>query len=174
MSKIVEEVIDGREGVYGDPVTTFPRVAQIWSGILGHEVTAEQAVLMLIGYKTLRASMTPDYSDNSDDIEGYLDIFRKVVGADMVHARSVDEYLEKKDAPRVIQRGGLTDRQQEQLWHQGLLQVDEPTVVHHMRESERLEPGSGIWTCTGCGWSGRGDRVSARELFIRDHDIELA
>jgi hypothetical protein len=49
-----------------------------------------------MGYKILRAQHTPDYSDNSDDIEGYLDIFRELVGEDMVHARSVSEYLEKR------------------------------------------------------------------------------
>jgi hypothetical protein len=48
--------------------------------------------------KLVRTSHTPDYSDNSDDIEGYLDIFRKVVGEDMVHARTVSEYLLIKGA----------------------------------------------------------------------------
>jgi hypothetical protein len=74
----------------------FARAAQIWSGIIGHEVNATDVPLMLIGYKVLRAQFTPDYSDNSDDIEGYLDIFRELVGKDMVHARSVTEYLELK------------------------------------------------------------------------------
>lgn len=94
----VGEVIDGRRGVYGDPQTMFARAAQIWSGILGFEINAADVPLMLIGYKVLRAQHTPDYSDNSDDIEGYLDIFREIVGEDMVHARSVSEYLEKRGA----------------------------------------------------------------------------
>lgn len=93
----VGEVIDARRGVYGDPTTMFARAAQIWSGILGHEVNACDVPLMLIGYKVLRAQHTPDYSDNSDDIEGYLDIFREIVGKDMVHARSVSEYLAQKE-----------------------------------------------------------------------------
>ena len=46
----------------------------------------------------MRADQTPDYSDNSDDIEGYLDIFRKIVGEDMIHARSVSDYVEQKAA----------------------------------------------------------------------------
>jgi hypothetical protein len=92
----LDELIDRRVQVYGSPTETFPRVAQIWSGILGHEVTAEDVPLMLIGYKLLRTAVTPDYSDNSDDIAGYLDIFRQVVGKDMVHARSVEEYIAQR------------------------------------------------------------------------------
>lgn len=90
------EVIDLRVQVYGDPVDTFPRVASIWSGIIGHEVTAIEVALCMVGYKILRTQVQPDYSDNSDDIEGYLDIFRQLVGEDMVHARSVTEYIDKK------------------------------------------------------------------------------
>lgn len=103
-SDTVTEVIDGRKAVYGDPVETFPRVAQIWSGILGTEVRADQVVLMLMGYKLARASECPEYSDNSDDVEGYLDIFRKVVGEDMIHARTVSDFLaEKERRARVAQ-----------------------------------------------------------------------
>lgn len=94
---VTGEVIDGRVGVYGDPVATFPRIAEVWSGILGHPVSATDVPLMLAGMKLVRAQVTPDYSDNPDDVEGYIDIFRKVVGPDMIHARSVKEYLEKRD-----------------------------------------------------------------------------
>ena len=97
----VGEVIDRRIAVYGEPVEIFSRAAQIWSGILGVEVDAFDVPLMLIGYKLLRTQHTPDYSDNSDDIEGYLDIFRTLVGDDMVHARSVEEYLVQKQGVRL-------------------------------------------------------------------------
>jgi hypothetical protein len=93
---VVTEVIDGRMDVYGDPVDGMKRTAQIWSGILDFEVRPDQVALMLMGYKLMRASVCPDYSDNIDDTEGYGDIFKKVVGDDMVHARSVSEYLEIK------------------------------------------------------------------------------
>ena len=98
-NETLTEVIDGRRGVYGEPRENFGRVAQVWSGIAGADITAEMVPLMLIGYKAVRAAITPDYSDNSDDIEGYLDIFREIVGDDMVHARSVTEYLQKKEQP---------------------------------------------------------------------------
>lgn len=93
---IVDELINRRRDVYGDPNTEFPKVAQVWSGILGHEVNAVDVPLMLIGYKLVRAARQPDYSDNSDDVEGYLAIFRELVGEDMVSARSVEEYVKLK------------------------------------------------------------------------------
>ncbi len=89
----LREVIDQRVEVYGDPITSFARVAEVWSGILGVEVKPAEVPLCLIGLKLVRTAVAPDYSDNSDDIEGYLDIFRKIIGPDMVKARSVDEYV---------------------------------------------------------------------------------
>jgi len=96
------EVIDLRVQVYGDQTITFPQIALVWSGILGIDVKPTDVPLMLIGMKLVRAAQAPDYSDNSDDVEGYLDIFRKVVDNEtgMVHARSVNEYIEKKLAQR--------------------------------------------------------------------------
>jgi hypothetical protein len=93
---LLGEVIDQRVAVYGNPVDTFARVAQIWSGILDTEVSAHDVALCMMGYKILRTQVCPDYSDNSDDIAGYLDIFQQIVGDDMVHARSVPEYVKAK------------------------------------------------------------------------------
>ena len=92
-NNVVDEIVDSRVSVYGDPVQTFARIAEVWSGILGVPVSAHQVPLCLIGLKLIRTTETPDYSDNSDDVEGYLDIFRAIVGDDMVHARSVSDYL---------------------------------------------------------------------------------
>ena len=90
------EVIDRRVQVYGDPRETFVRVAEIWSGILGHHVNPVDVPLMMIGYKLLRAAVSPDYSDNIDDVDGYADIFRTLVGDDMIQARSVNDYIAQK------------------------------------------------------------------------------
>ena len=95
-SDTLAEVIDERVRVYGDPVVTFSQIAMVWSGILGVDVLATDVPLCLMGMKMVRTTQAPDYSDNTDDVEGYLDIFRKIVGEDMIHARSVDEYVEKK------------------------------------------------------------------------------
>ena len=96
-SEIVGEVIDGRRGVYGEPTNTFPRIAAMWDAIVdGEPIQAWHVPLMMIAAKTIRTVEAPDYSDNSDDIEGFLAIFRELIGADMVHARTVTEYLELK------------------------------------------------------------------------------
>jgi hypothetical protein len=97
-SAIVTELIASRQAVYGDPVNTFTRMAAMWSAIIDHEIQPWEVPMMMIAMKMIRTTQAPDYSDNSDDVEGYLDIFRTLIGEDMVHARSVSEYVEKKFA----------------------------------------------------------------------------
>jgi hypothetical protein len=94
---VVTEVIDQRVALYGEPINCFTRIATVWSGILDHEIQAHEVPLLLMGLKLVRTQHTPDYSDNSDDIEGYLDIFRTIVGEDMVHARLSSEYWAQKN-----------------------------------------------------------------------------
>lgn len=94
---IVAELIDGRQKLYGDAVDGMERIAKVWSGILGFEVRPDQVPVMMMGLKLVRTSVSPDYSDNSDDVEGFLDIFRKVVGDDMIHARTGQEYWAEKN-----------------------------------------------------------------------------
>lgn len=93
---VTDEVVDRRRGVYGEVVPSFARVAEVWSGIIGHHINPSDVPLMMIGLKLVRTQITPDYSDNSDDVDGYLKIFREIIGEDMVHARTVDQYLEAK------------------------------------------------------------------------------
>lgn len=92
----VKELIDGRVALYGEPIEGFKRIAQVWSGILGTEVSATDVCLCMIGMKAVRANVSPDYSDNTDDIEGYRDIYLKIMGDDMVHARTGSEYWAEK------------------------------------------------------------------------------
>ena len=104
-----EELIDGRRSVYGEPTDTFARMAQMISGLLGFEVQAWQVPLILVITKMVRTNQCPTYSDNSDDIDGYMVIFRELIGEDMVHARTVDEYLAEIDRRRraAFDRTGL-------------------------------------------------------------------
>ena len=81
---------------YGDRIENMERVAQVFSGILGTEVRPEQVTLLMIGYKAVRASKTPDYEDNVKDIEGYALMFREIIGDDMISAAHTDEYLLEK------------------------------------------------------------------------------
>lgn len=90
------EVIDRRVQVYGDPEKTFVRIAEVWSGILGTTVNPVDVPLCMIGLKLVRAQVMPDYEDNIADVEGYADIFRTLVGDDMVKVRSVAEFIQQK------------------------------------------------------------------------------
>lgn len=90
------EVIDRRVQVYGDPVIGFAEIAEMWTTYVGYPIQAHQVPMMMLLMKVVRSKTSPDYSDHSDDIEGYLDIFRKIIGEDMIQARSVNEYIEKK------------------------------------------------------------------------------
>lgn len=95
---VTDEVVEQRRGVYGaDVIRSFTDTALIWSGILGVEIQPWQVPLCMVGLKLQRAGITPDYSDNSDDIDGYMKIFREILGDDMVQARSVKEYIELKE-----------------------------------------------------------------------------
>lgn len=92
-----QKIVSDRVGVYGDPTESFERVAKVWSGILGFEVHAWQVPLCQAGLKLVRTNYAPDYSDNSDDVDGYMDIFRQVIGDDMVLAKTVTDYLQEKE-----------------------------------------------------------------------------
>ena len=96
MSAITDEVVEARTRVYGDPLIMYNRIALAWSAVLDHEVQPWEVPLLLLTLKTIRTQQCPDYSDNSDDIEGYLDIFRTMIGDDMIDARTVSEYLKEK------------------------------------------------------------------------------
>lgn len=84
-----------RSRVLGDPVASLCDIAQVWSGILGHTVQPHEVPLMMAGLKLVRTRIMPNYSDSSDDVVGYIDIFRRVIGEDMIHARTVEEFLQK-------------------------------------------------------------------------------
>jgi len=92
-----QNLLDSRLAVYGERVENMTRVAQVFSGILGTEVRPDQVPLLMVGYKTVRASQTPDYEDNVKDIEGYAIMFREIIGDDMIAAVNTDEYLLEKN-----------------------------------------------------------------------------
>lgn len=269
----VGEVIDGRVSVYGDPKETFGRIAQMWSALFGFEVHDWQVPLAMQAMKMIRTTQAPDYSDNTDDIEGYLDIFRQLIGEDMVHARSVTEYLEKRKergtiTPEQVARADydrLTDQEidnhyQETLqmlrvpsgpfgdlttddarrywmemarlhgisalvdtdavdketfmpilhedhvlkfdhrhsrwtccaaWEYGAerfeverakqahfnhlvaLKLVEPEPEHIMCSARAYTENGAVWLCSVCDWVGRGDRITAEDLFRQHHEEPL-
>lgn len=96
MMNSADDFINDREVMYGSAVNNWVDTAKIWSGILGYDVQPWQAVLCMMGMKLQRARMVPDYEDNIKDVEGYAEIFRRILGPDMIHAQTAAEYLEKK------------------------------------------------------------------------------
>lgn len=174
MDNLIKEVIDERKRVYGDPAETFPRVAQMWSALIGTEIRPDQVPLMLSAYKLMRASITPDYSDNIDDADGYNNIFRTVVGNEMIHARSVDDYLQQKQA-----RNGLRcdvcnhvkpADQMRSIDGQSLICTDCEMTAARQHKLHQLGS-SDMFVCANpsCTWSGRGDAEIVRALFDDAH-----
>ena len=74
-----EGLINGdRMKVYHHPMEDFSRTALIWSAIFGHEVTAEQVALCMVGVKISRLIATPGHRDSIVDGSGYFGCLAKV------------------------------------------------------------------------------------------------
>jgi len=125
-----QRLLDQRLAVYGDRVENMKRVALMWTGILGFEVRPDQVPLMFSAYKIYRASITPDYSDNADDIDGYQLMFREVVESEyphgMVHARTVDDYLQIKNQGSQAEGRVIDDARRERIADSGVSFDKEP------------------------------------------------
>lgn len=67
-----------REREYGHPLQNHQRIAALWSGVLGIEVTPEQVVLCMIGTKLARLAYTPDHRDSVVDIAGYARAYQRI------------------------------------------------------------------------------------------------
>lgn len=71
LSEAERLVTGARQSDYGHPHDDFSRTAQIWSAILGIEVTAKQVALCMVGVKLSREVHRPK-RDNLVDGAGYL------------------------------------------------------------------------------------------------------
>lgn len=68
------DILAEREKSYGDPVLMHERIARIWSGILGHEINANEVALCMIGLKLARSQNDPTHEDSLVDVSGYNEI----------------------------------------------------------------------------------------------------
>lgn len=75
-----EALLEERSKKWGAPEVNWARTAQVWSGILNHEVTALQAALCMAGMKLVRAETCPEESDSFDDAHGYVAIGERIAG----------------------------------------------------------------------------------------------
>ena len=77
-------LLEERGKSWGNASATHARIAQVWSGILDHPVTAGQVALCMTGLKLVRGSINPDDPDSFDDGQGYLSIAKDIYGHEML------------------------------------------------------------------------------------------
>ena len=105
-----DELLASRRAIYGDRVKNMERTAMLWSALLGVTIEDWQVPLMMSAYKMLRTFETPDYSDNSDDIDGWKKMFVEIMEANyggIIQARTVEEYQAQKDGSLYLDRSSL-------------------------------------------------------------------
>jgi hypothetical protein len=67
-----------RQDSYGEPDALAVKVAQIWSGILGHTVEPTDVPLMMAGLKIARLKMHPGHRDSLVDLAGYAYTYERI------------------------------------------------------------------------------------------------
>lgn len=72
-------IVEERAALYGSPVPQMSRLALGFSAILGAKVTALQVAMLMVFLKVVREAHGEHQDDNLDDIEGYVEIARRVV-----------------------------------------------------------------------------------------------
>jgi hypothetical protein len=63
-----------RQKNYGEPLVNHQRIADIWTVLLGFEVTPSQVALCMVGVKLARLVETPDHLDSFVDAAAYIGI----------------------------------------------------------------------------------------------------
>ena len=65
-------LISGERAIdYGDAYVNHKRIAELWTTILGKNITVEQVYVCMIAVKLSRIIETPDHEDSWIDICGY-------------------------------------------------------------------------------------------------------
>lgn len=78
MPEYENDILNTREHQYGDPVEMHDRIASIWSGILGTEVSGYQVALCMAGLKLARATKNANDPDSLIDAHGYTEIAQMI------------------------------------------------------------------------------------------------
>jgi hypothetical protein len=73
------EVLRGK--VYGNPLDNHRRISTLVGAWLGHPVKPSDIAMIMVMVKQSRLAQTPDHADSLDDLEVYLDFYRRFVAA---------------------------------------------------------------------------------------------
>lgn len=71
------KTVQKRGEVYGEAKQDMARIAKMWSGILGVDITAAQIPMCMIAVKLSRLSETTGHLDSTVDIAGYAAVLRE-------------------------------------------------------------------------------------------------
>ena len=80
MNEKIDALLEERGKSWDNASATHARIAQVWSGILDHPVTAGQVALCMTGLNLVRGSINPDDPDSFDDGQDYLSIAKDIYG----------------------------------------------------------------------------------------------
>lgn len=100
----IQGLLDGRHSTYGDRSVNMSAMGKMTNAYLDavevrtgkRELEPVDFPMVMALYKIYRFGVTPDYSDNSNDIKGYVDMAIELVGDKMIHAETAAEYQQKK------------------------------------------------------------------------------
>ena len=78
-----KNIINGeRQGTYGRPEDSFSRIAQMWTGYLGKDISSSDVANMMILMKVARNAGGVYKDDNWIDICGYAALGGEIQGED--------------------------------------------------------------------------------------------
>ena len=104
LTEATDTVLHKRQAEYNQatPEHMHTQIAQVWSGILDQEVTAQQVALCMTGLKLVRAGSSPSHWDSYVDAVGYLGIASMITfTAEEVWDMNTEEFVPSDPRPRV-------------------------------------------------------------------------
>lgn len=73
-----DAILEERAKQWGSAVESHQRIAEVWSGILNHPVSAHDVALCMTGLKLVRGQIHPAETDSLVDARGYAAIAQEI------------------------------------------------------------------------------------------------